>query len=476
MKSFLQHLQEDDDKNRPIVIPSEVPGEPPSVGVRRGQVIQSGMGYPSYEEDPDFYKRMDARRAENRKGAADAISLTNYSRDAMRAIVPVLGEPLTDPDDPDGPPKMGTTTNYYSTNRETGIHTPGSSIIRLNTNDERAKQAWDALKSGKPFSSLSPIGLETLTHEVAHSKPTPESISKEEAYRNRPDKSGNAQNVPGEPPTEYLFSPDELGAFGVGLKTQIRQNLGHVVGPDTTPEQMRQWMDELKQMKDSGKSKSPPWPSKQWDYFRNSDQGTEAAIIARQTKTNSDRTAVTESTGKYYKSFLQFITESGKLYRFDDRQLTPKAQEYAFSPDNTGSGNVSGWEPPADWTRRTGLFTGKYHHVLTYAVPRSTRWITTGKRTKDSKPVVYFDESDRDAIAAHRPVLSQYNRRQGFARTLGSEYFAAGERAPSPVSQRVLENPLEEIGKHFTVKFVRDLDQHKSALDSEGVNYNAEGI
>ena len=311
MKSFLKHLQENNNTLGPVVLPSETPGEPPSVGVRRGQVIQSGMGYPSYEEDPDFYKRMEARRAENRKGAADTISLTNYSRDAMRAIVPVLGEPLTNPDGNSNTHRMGTTTNYYSTNRETGIHTPGNSVIRLNTNDERTKQAWESLKSGKSFSYLSPIGIETLTHEVAHSKPTPESISKQEAYMKRPDKSGNAQNVPGEPPTEYLFSPDELGAYAVGLKTQIRQNLGNVVGPDTTPEQMRQWMDELKQMKDSGKSKSPPWPSKQWDYFRNSDQGTEAAIIAKKTEPNTNNTAVAESAGKYYKSFLQYLQEEG---------------------------------------------------------------------------------------------------------------------------------------------------------------------
>ena len=176
------------------------------------------------------------------------------------------------------------------------------------------------------------------------------------------------------------------------------------------------------------------------------------------------------------KSFRQHLSESGKLYRFDDRQLIPKAQEYAFAPDNTGSGNVIGWDPPADWTRRTGLFSGKYHHVLTYAVPRNTRWIVTGKRTKDSKPVVYFDNNDRDAIATHRPVLSQYNRRQGFVRTAGAEYFAPGGRAPRPISQRVLKNPLEEIGKHFTIQFVPDLDRHKETLEARGVNYSAEGI
>ena len=177
------------------------------------------------------------------------------------------------------------------------------------------------------------------------------------------------------------------------------------------------------------------------------------------------------------KSFLQHITESGKLYRFDDRQVTPKAQEYAISPDGSESGNATtGWNPPADWTRRTGLFTGTLHHVLPFAVPRATRWITTGARTKNSKPTVYFDEADREAIQSHRPVLSQYNVRQGFQQTVGGEYFAPGEHAPSPVSQRVIENPLEEISKHYAVKFVSNLARHKETMDSWGLNYTAEGI
>jgi len=176
------------------------------------------------------------------------------------------------------------------------------------------------------------------------------------------------------------------------------------------------------------------------------------------------------------KSFLQYITESGRLYRFDDKQVIPKAHEYAISPDGSESGNVAGWNPPADWSRRTGLFTGKLHHVLPFAVPRATRWITTGARTKKSKPTVYFDKADREAIQSHRPVLSQYNVRQGFQQTVGGEYFAPGERAPSPVSQRVIENPLEEISKHYAVKFVSNLARHKETMDSSGLNYSAEGF
>lgn len=175
-------------------------------------------------------------------------------------------------------------------------------------------------------------------------------------------------------------------------------------------------------------------------------------------------------------SFIRFITESGRLFRFDDQQVTPKAQEYATSPDGSQSGNVSGWTPPADWKRSTGLFAGQYHHVLTYAVPRNTRWITQGARTKNSKPTVYFDQADREAIENHRPVLSQYNVRQGFQQSMGGEYFAPGERAPSPVSQRVLENPLDEIRKHYAVKFVSDLARTKETIDSWGINYSAEGF
>jgi hypothetical protein len=178
------------------------------------------------------------------------------------------------------------------------------------------------------------------------------------------------------------------------------------------------------------------------------------------------------------KSFKQFIIESGRLFRFDDKPIIPKAQTYAVSPDNTGSGNVEfnrGWEPPANWERKTGLYAGQYHHVLTYAVPRETRWIVTGKKTKDKNPTVYFDTNSRKAIEAHRPTISQYNVRQGFKRTAGGEFFAQGEKAPAPISQTVIDNPLEHIKKHFDVKFIPDLQDFKSKLDSEGTHHTAEG-
>lgn len=178
------------------------------------------------------------------------------------------------------------------------------------------------------------------------------------------------------------------------------------------------------------------------------------------------------------KSFKQFIIESGRLFRFDDKLLIPKAQTYAVSPDNTESGNVEfnrEWEPPANWERKTGLYAGQYHHVLTYAVPRETRWIVTGKKTKDKNPTIYFHTDDRESIEAHRPTISQYNVRQGFKRTAGGEFFAQGEKAPPPISQTVIDNPLEHIKKHFDVKFVPNLKDLKSRLDSEGTHHTAEG-
>jgi hypothetical protein len=180
------------------------------------------------------------------------------------------------------------------------------------------------------------------------------------------------------------------------------------------------------------------------------------------------------------KSFKQYLSEAGKLYRFDDKILKPKAQTYAFSRDDTGSVNVEnnvGWVPPEDWEIKKGLFAGQYHHVLSYAVPRSTRWIVTGKRTKNEKPTIHFTEDDREAINAHRPTISQYNVRQGFKRSNPNvgEYFAQTDNAPSPISQKTIEDPIEHIKKHFNVIFVPDLDRHKRDLDARGINYNAEG-
>jgi hypothetical protein len=178
------------------------------------------------------------------------------------------------------------------------------------------------------------------------------------------------------------------------------------------------------------------------------------------------------------KSFKTFLNEGGRLYRVDDRLLIPKAQTYAFSPDNTGSGNVEfnrGWKPPSSWERKTGLFTGHYHHVLTYAVPRETRWIVTGKKTKNENPTVHFDIEDKEAIESHRPTLSQYNVRQGFVPTAGGEFFAQGEKAPTPISQTTIDNPLEHIGKHFNVKFVKDLSDFRNRLNFKGIHHTFEG-
>ena len=175
------------------------------------------------------------------------------------------------------------------------------------------------------------------------------------------------------------------------------------------------------------------------------------------------------------KSFLQYITEGGKVYRFDDNPITPKAQTYAFYPDGTGSGNISKWKPPSDWSQETGLFAGQYHHVLPYAVPRDTRWIVTGSRTEDTKPTIFFSESDKERIKAHTSTLSVYNRRQGFQKTLRGERFAPGDVAPKPLSQTQITDPLSHIEKHYDIQFVSDLDAHKKELESKGIHHAAEG-
>jgi hypothetical protein len=180
------------------------------------------------------------------------------------------------------------------------------------------------------------------------------------------------------------------------------------------------------------------------------------------------------------KSFRQYLLEAGKLFRFDAEPIIPKAHNYVFSPDNTGSGNAemnrnSGWNPPSDWQERTGMFAGQYHHVLPYAVPRETRWIVTGKRGKNEKPTIHFDEGDKERIESNRPTLSQYRRKDGFIKTAGGEFFAQGENAPKPISQRVIENPLDHIRQHYNIKFVKNLGDTKKQLESDGIDHSAEG-
>jgi hypothetical protein len=175
------------------------------------------------------------------------------------------------------------------------------------------------------------------------------------------------------------------------------------------------------------------------------------------------------------KSFSQFLAEAGRLYRFDDQPITPRAQTYAISPDRTSSGNISGWKPPPDWSQETGLFAGHYGHVLSFAVPRDIRWVVTGKRTEDSKPTIYFAKADKQRIDDHTPTLSVYNRRQGFQRTSSGEWFAPGGVAPEPLSQTRITDPLSHIGKHYNVQFVDDIVAHKKGLESEGIHHSAEG-
>jgi len=177
--------------------------------------------------------------------------------------------------------------------------------------------------------------------------------------------------------------------------------------------------------------------------------------------------------------FKTYLFEGRRLFRFDDlkdgKQIIPKPQKYAFDSDGSGSGNIDKYDPPKDATIKTGLFADEYHRVLPYATPRSTRFIVTGQRTKKSKPTIHFDKKDKDKIMSHVTSLSQYGEQQGFKKTKTDEFFREGDKTPRPMSQKIIKNPLEHISKHYEIKFVDDLDDHKAKLDANKTHYEAEG-
>ena len=199
------------------------------------------------------------------------------------------------------------------------------------------------------------------------------------------------------------------------------------------------------------------------------------------------------------KSFKQYIIESERLFRFDDKKIIPKPQTYAFSPDNTGSGNVERWkDAPPDWERKTGVFAGKYSDVLPFSVPRETKWIIPHDRDESGKQTIYFAKSDRRRIKQHRSQLTQYNERQGFEKLRsGSEFHqvgpgealageASGRIGPEeyfsrsgadlrPIKKKIIQNPLRHLQRHYNVQFVDDLDAVKKHFTDNGIGHNAEG-
>lgn len=180
------------------------------------------------------------------------------------------------------------------------------------------------------------------------------------------------------------------------------------------------------------------------------------------------------------KSFLTYLQEARKLFRFDDLPasgvpVTPRMHTYGFV--KTGSGRADSWgtyPKGKDYHEKTGMFAAEYAHSLPYSMPRDTRWIVTGKRSKTEKPTLFVAAADRKKIETHKTVVSEYRKKQQrFDSTGTTEYFT--KSAPRPISQKIHTNPLSLISKHMNVVFVDDLDAQKKHLEQNNINHGAEG-
>lgn len=177
------------------------------------------------------------------------------------------------------------------------------------------------------------------------------------------------------------------------------------------------------------------------------------------------------------KSFIQYILESKKLFRFDDLSGIPQVSKFAFSPDKHESGNAEHWNPPKNWKIKTGLFAGDMKNVILYSVPRETRWIQTKEKKGKKSLTIYFDKSDRKKIEDHISTLSKYDEKQGFEKTVegSGEYFITTKKAPQPLEQEKIENPLRHIAKYYNIIFVDDIKKYIKDLKRKKIKFNSEG-
>jgi len=190
------------------------------------------------------------------------------------------------------------------------------------------------------------------------------------------------------------------------------------------------------------------------------------------------------------KSFKQYLNEARRMFRFDDlpadsKPFVPKSKRYGFvrQGDNIGSGSVEGWgdyPKGPDYHEKTGVFAADYSSALPYALPRDTRWIMHGNRTKTEKPTLILHSGDLPKIKKHTTVKTEYRKRpQGFAPTsldnASGEHFSEREISPTPISQTKHSNVLDMISKHYNVRFVDDLSKTKRELETSKIPHNAEG-
>ena len=180
-------------------------------------------------------------------------------------------------------------------------------------------------------------------------------------------------------------------------------------------------------------------------------------------------------------SFKEYLTESGRLFRFDDLPedgvpKIPNTHEYGFDGGTSGRSDTWGDYPKgSDYTQKSGIFSGQLHEILPYALPRDTKWIKTDVSSGKEKPTLFLDRSDIEKIMKHKTVLTQYKKKQGFERR-GSEYFKQSDTSPVPMKQTVYENPLDLISKHHDIVWTDNLNTQKQKLTDAGVAHSAEGF
>ena len=95
-------------------------------------------------------------------------------------------------------------------------------------------------------------------------------------------------------------------------------------------------------------------------------------------------------------SFKEYLTESGRLFRFDDLPedgvpKIPNTHEYGFDGETSGRTDTWGDYPKgSNYTQKSGIFSGQLHEILPYALPRDTKWIKTEVSSGKEKPTLFF--------------------------------------------------------------------------------------
>jgi hypothetical protein len=188
-------------------------------------------------------------------------------------------------------------------------------------------------------------------------------------------------------------------------------------------------------------------------------------------------------------SFLQYLFETKRLVRFDDlpansKPFVPRTRRYGFvgQGDKIASGSAEEWgdyPKGSDYREKTGLFAADYSSALPYALPRDTRWIKHGKRTKTEKPTLIMHSRDLPKIKKHITVKTEYRKRpQGFTPTrvgFSGEHFSERQISPTPIAQTKHSNVLDMISKHYNIRFVDNLNKTKRELETSNVKHTAEG-